>query len=94
MDGWIIALVAGMVVIVLFVVLLGAVVKAATTTATTAQAVLTALEEIKATTAPLAGLRSFDPEAATVNGDGDRGDDAAAKPGLEAEEPSEERDSP
>jgi len=60
-DGWIIALVAGGVVLLCLVVLLGVVVKAAATTARTAQAVLVALDEVKASTAPLADLRPFDP---------------------------------
>jgi type II secretory pathway component PulM len=76
MDGWIIGLVAGMVVLLVLVVVLRVVVKAATETATTAQAVLTAVEEIKANTAALGGLRAFADEAeapaglATSNGAG------------------------
>lgn len=62
MDGWIIGLVAGGLVLVALMVLLGVVVKSAATTAQTAQAVLDALEEIKATTAPLADLRALDME--------------------------------
>jgi len=58
-----------MVVMVLLVVLLGVVVKSAATTATTAQAVLDALEEVKASTAPLAELRSFESEPPVGNGD-------------------------
>ena len=61
MDGWFIGLLAGAVVLVLLVVLLGVVVKAAERTAATAEAVLAALEEVKANTAPLAALGSFDP---------------------------------
>ena len=68
MDGWIIGLVAGMVVIVVLVVALRVVVKAATATATTAQAVLTAVEEIKANTAALAGLPALDDEGGTPAG--------------------------
>ena len=68
MDGWFIGLLAGAVVLVLLVVLLGVVVKAAERTAATAQAVLVALEEVKANTAPLAALGSFEPETGPTAG--------------------------
>ena len=76
MDGWIIALLAGGVALVGLAVLLGVVVKSAATTAQTAQAVLDALEDIKASTAPLAQLGRFDPETmgpavTPVDGPGD-----------------------
>ncbi len=60
MDGWVIGLLAGGAVLVVMVVLLGVVVKAAARTAATAQEVLIALEELKATMAPPADLASPD----------------------------------
>ena len=63
MDGWFIGLLAGALALVLLVVLLGAVVKAATRTAATAEAVLAALDEVKANTAPLAALGSLESSA-------------------------------
>ena len=67
MDGWIIGLVAGGVLLLGLVLLLAVVMKAAATTAQTAQAVLVALEDVKASTAPMSNavnnLGQFDPEA-------------------------------
>ncbi len=60
---------AGGAVLVLMVVLLGVVVKAATRTAATAQAVLVALEEVKANMAPLAELQAREASAPRA-GDG------------------------
>ena len=62
MDGWIIGLVAGGALLLVLVLLLGVVTKAAATTAQTAQAVLVALEDVKASTAPVNNLGQFDPE--------------------------------
>ena len=62
MDGWIIGLIAGAVLLLCLMVLVGVVIKAASTTAQTAQAILVALEDVKASTAPLSNLRPFDPE--------------------------------
>ena len=53
MDGWIIGLVAGGALLLVLVLLLVVVMKAAATTAETAQAVLVALEDVKASTAPM-----------------------------------------
>ncbi len=62
MDGWIIGLVVGGVLLLGLVVVLRVVVKAAATTAETAQAILVALEDLRSTTAPLAQLGRLDPE--------------------------------
>jgi len=62
LDGWIIGLIAGGVLLLCLMVLVGVVIKAASTTAQTAQAILVALEDVKASTAPLSKLRPFDPE--------------------------------
>ena len=66
MDGWIIGLLAGGALLLVLVLLLVVVMKAAATTAETAQAVLVALEDVKASTAPMNNavnnLGQFDPE--------------------------------
>jgi hypothetical protein len=96
LDGWIIGLVVGGVLLLGLVVVLRVVVKAAATTAETAQAILVALEDVKSSTAPLTNLRQFDPEMlrpdvsagtgtpghATSSGNGAR----AGNSGAEAEE--------
>ncbi len=62
MDGWIIGLVAGGALLLVLVLLLVVVMKAAATTAQTAQAVLVALEDVKASTASVNNFGQFDPE--------------------------------
>ncbi len=64
-----IGLLAGGAVLVLMVVLLSVVLKAAARTAATAQAVLVALEEVKANMAPLAELQAREASARRA-GDG------------------------
>ena len=87
MDAWIIGLVAGGVLFLVLVGVLRVVVKAAATTAETARAVLVALEDIKASTAPLAQLRRLDPEAVAPESEaGPTGNGARAEPGTGAEE--------
>lgn len=102
MDAWIIGLLVGGVVLGGLVVLLGIVVKSAATTAETAKAVLAALEDVRANTAPLASLADFDPESlaphlgavepapvepSAAGGQARAGNGAAAKePGPGAEE--------
>ncbi|HSH61982.1 MAG TPA: hypothetical protein VK988_20500 [Acidimicrobiales bacterium] len=73
---------AGGVLLLGLVVVLSVVVKAAATTAETAQAILVALEDVKASTAPLQGLSQFDPEPLSPN----NGNGAGANSGAEAEE--------
>ncbi len=70
MDGWIIGLVAGGVLLLGLVVVLRVVVKAAATTADTAQAILVALEDVRTSTAPLNSLRQFDPDPQLPGGNG------------------------
>ncbi len=82
MDGWTIGLVAGGALLLGLVVLFGVVVKAAATTARTAQAILMALEEVKASTAPLSDLRQFDPDGTVASGNGA----GAVNPGAGTEE--------
>ena len=67
MDGWIIGLVVGGVLLLGLVMVLRVVVKAAATTAETAQAILVALENVKSSTAPLTNLGQFDPELLRPN---------------------------
>jgi hypothetical protein len=59
MDGWLVALLAGMVVLVLLTVLLGIVVRAAARTVETSQAILVAREEVRARTEGLAELQAL-----------------------------------
>ncbi len=69
MDGWFIGLLAGALVLVLLVVLLSVVVRAAAPTAATAQAVLAALDEVKANTAALAALGDLESRSALRGAD-------------------------
>jgi type II secretory pathway component PulM len=80
MNGWIIGLVAGGVLLLVLVVLLGVVVKAAATTAKTAQAVLAAMEEVRANTAALAELGELDLEALGAVGNGAPADNRGTGP--------------
>ena len=76
-----IGLLAGGAVLVLMVVLMGVVVKAAARTAATARAVLVALEELKANTAPLADLRSPDVPGGTTGTPGAARENRARRAG-------------
>ncbi|MDP8975320.1 MAG: hypothetical protein M3N28_02935 [Actinomycetota bacterium] len=63
----------------MLVLVLRVVLKAAATTAETAQAILIALEEVRASTAPLNSLGQFDPDPRLPGGNGSGAVDSGAE---------------